>query len=369
VHRYVSGVEGSVVHYGDTTLTFLRNLYDAGAKGQGMSYISAVTVEEKSVWDYNQGNPSGNPATRGEQPKPRVPLVAIYPKEGTLVSDNPYVVLKAGWVDDARRAAATDFLAFLRGPDQQRRFTEAAFRSFDGRPGAAISRDNGLLPDAKFTTIEPPAPQVLAQVAQSWNELRKRARVLMVLDVSGSMGQAVPGTGVSRLELAKKAALDSIGRLDPDDQLGLWAFSGDPLDPHDVPYQVLVEPGPVRQVKARFAAAVKDLIPNGATGLYATIRAAVRSIHDSFDPNKINAVVLLTDGQNEYDRDNNLDSLLTGLDTEDADSAVRVFPIAYGGQADFSVLQRIGKAANATAYDATDPTTIQQVMAAVISNF
>src|SRR5262249_6790772 len=60
VHRYVSGVEGSVVHYGDTTLTFLRNLYDAGAKGQGMSYISAVTVEEKSVWDYNQGNPSGN---------------------------------------------------------------------------------------------------------------------------------------------------------------------------------------------------------------------------------------------------------------------------------------------------------------------
>src|SRR5262249_36833435 len=185
----------------------------------------------------------------------------------------------------------------------------------------------------------------------------------------GSMEQPVPNAGVSRLELAKKAALDSIGQLAPDDQLGLWAFSSEPIGSTAPPYQVLVEPGPVRQVKARFSAAVKGLIPNGSTALYATPRAAVRSLHDSFDPTKINAVVLLTDGKNEYDKDNNLDSLLAGLDTEDADSAVRVFPIAYGGQADFSVLQRIGKAAKATPYDATDPTTPQPVMAAVISNF
>src|SRR5262249_895837 len=35
VTDFVRGVERSVVHYGDTTLTFLQNLYDAGAKGQG----------------------------------------------------------------------------------------------------------------------------------------------------------------------------------------------------------------------------------------------------------------------------------------------------------------------------------------------
>src|SRR5262249_24975598 len=117
------------------------------------------------------------------------------------------------------------------------------------------------------------------------------------------------------------------------------------------------------------SAAVKDLIPNGSTALYATTRAAVRSLHDSFDPTKINAVVLLTDGKNEYDKDNNLDSLLAGLDTEDADSAVRVFPIAYGGQADFPVLQRTGKGARAPESDPPAPTTLQQVMAGVLSNF
>ncbi|HEY6749189.1 MAG TPA: substrate-binding domain-containing protein, partial [Mycobacteriales bacterium] len=84
VLAYVRAIEGSVVHYGDTTLTFLENLYQAAAAGRGLTYISAVTVEEKSVWDYNQGNPSGDPATLGQRGKPRVPLVAVYPKEGTL---------------------------------------------------------------------------------------------------------------------------------------------------------------------------------------------------------------------------------------------------------------------------------------------
>src|SRR5262249_24085214 len=279
---FVRGVEGSVVHYGDTTLTFLQNLYDAGTKGQGLTYISAVTVEEKSVWDYNQGNPSGNPETLGKQDKPRVPLVAIYPKEGTLLSDNPYVVLKAEWVDAAKRAGAADFLDYLRGADQQRRFTDAAFRSFQGKPGEPIKPENGLLPNVRYTVIEPPGPQVLNEVAQSWNTLRKRARVLMVMDVSGSMEQPVPDSGQSRLELAKKAAQQAVGQLAPDDQLGLWSFSTEPPGTNDPPYRVLVEPGPVSQVKAAFTARVRDLVPGGGTALYATTRAAVRSVHDSF---------------------------------------------------------------------------------------
>ncbi|MDP9239477.1 MAG: substrate-binding domain-containing protein, partial [Actinomycetota bacterium] len=77
VVAYVKGVESSVVHYGDTTLTFLANLQAADKAGQGLTYISAVTIEEKSVWDYNQGNPSGDPKTLGKAPKPRTPLVAI----------------------------------------------------------------------------------------------------------------------------------------------------------------------------------------------------------------------------------------------------------------------------------------------------
>jgi Ca-activated chloride channel family protein len=48
---------------------------------------------------------------------------------------------------------------------------------------------------------------------------------------------------------------------------------------------------------------------------------------------------------------------------------VRVFTIAYGADADPQVLERIAEASAGAAYDATDPTSIDRVLTAVISNF
>src|SRR6185436_7177523 len=59
VLAYAQGVESAVVHYGDTTLTFLNNLYRADRRGNPFGYASAVAVEEKSLIDYNRGNPDG----------------------------------------------------------------------------------------------------------------------------------------------------------------------------------------------------------------------------------------------------------------------------------------------------------------------
>jgi hypothetical protein len=36
-----------------------------------------------------------------------VPLVAVYPKEGTLFSDNPYVVLDATWSTPEKRSGTS----------------------------------------------------------------------------------------------------------------------------------------------------------------------------------------------------------------------------------------------------------------------
>jgi Ca-activated chloride channel homolog len=48
---------------------------------------------------------------------------------------------------------------------------------------------------------------------------------------------------------------------------------------------------------------------------------------------------------------------------------VRVFPIAYGQDADLPTLKRIAEATNATVYDAADPKSINKVFLAVVSNF
>ncbi|MGB9378140.1 MAG: extracellular solute-binding protein [Mycobacteriales bacterium] len=370
VIAYVKAVENSVVHYGDTTLTFLANLAAADQKGQGLTYISAVTVEEKSVWDYNQGNPSGDPKTLGKGPKPRTPLVAIYPKEGTLLSDNPYVVLTAPWVDAAKRAAAKDFLNFVQADKQQQRFQQAAFRTFEGKPGSPVSINNGLLPAQKISVIDPPSPPVLQQVSDSWDRLRKRARVLLVLDVSGSMGESVGSSGSTKLELAKRAALSAVSQFAPDDEVGLWTFStGRTLQ--DPPYNKLVPIAPVSSDRAALQSAIRGLVPGGGTALYTTTKAAQRELAGNLAPDRINAVVVLTDGKNEFPPDNNLDGVVEQLSgaSESTATAVRVFPIAYGEKADLTSLTKIAEASRAAAYDATDPASIDKVLTAVISNF
>jgi Ca-activated chloride channel homolog len=365
VLQFVKSVESGVVHYGDTTLTFLSNLADADQRGQGMSYISAVTVEEKSVYDYNQGNPTGDPALAGKGAKPRVPLVAVYPKEGTLLSDHPYTVLTTA--SDEQKAAAADFLAFVQAEPQQKRFTELAFRGHDGKVGSGLTKANGLLPDQKLALLDPPSPTVLAKALSTWDAQRKRAHVLLVMDVSGSM-QELTKTGQSKLELAKAAALRSLDMFAADDEVGLWTFSTEAAG-QSTPYQEQVAVGALAANKERLRQVLTGLAPGGGTALYATARAAQRKLLESADPSRINAVVLLTDGKNEYSKDNDLDRLLVDLDASGAETSVRVFTIAYGDKADIKVLQSISKASRAAAYDASDPTTIDKVLLNVLSNF
>jgi Ca-activated chloride channel homolog len=367
VQAFVKGVEKSVVHYGDTTLTFLSNLQKADDAGEGLSYVSAVTVEEKSVWDYDKGNPTGDPTTLGQHAPPRTPLVAIYPKEGTLISDSPWVVLTASWVDDAKRQLAADLLAFLQAPAQQERFQSFAFRDYQGHPGSLIGPSNGMLPSEPKAVLAAPAPDVVNAIERSWSELRKRAEVLLVIDVSGSMGSPVAGS--TKLELAKSAAAKALDQFAPDDNVGLWIFSSNGLPGVSTPYLQLFPAQPLGPHLAAMKTAIDGLQVVSGTALYTTTRAATAAIRQSFDPTRINAVVLLTDGRNEYQPDDDLPGLLQQLKADATEKPVRVFTIGYGADADMDTLRKISEATRAAAYDAADPSTIEEVFTSVVSNF
>ena len=179
---------------------------------QGEQYVSAILLEEKSVWDYNQGNPSGDPLTLGDEAPPRTQLVAFYPSDGALMADHPYVTLDADWVTDDEREGADRFLRFLLEPDQQERFQALGYRDHTGAPGPEIDAENGLIP-APPVTITPPGGDVLTQIRNDWPHYRKRARVLLLMDVSGSMSSMVPGTGSTKLDLAKTAARQALEQL------------------------------------------------------------------------------------------------------------------------------------------------------------
>lgn len=365
--RFVAGVEAGVLHYASDATAYMANLAEADADGRALSYASAIAVQEQLIHLYNQGSPTGETERIGTGKKPQVPLVAVHPADGTLMFDHPFAVLPTASKD--QRAAASDFRAFLLEDAQQRRFQQTGFRDHEGNAGSELARSVSLSEQSEqnLSLIDPPAADVLAVVLDSWDELRKKARVLLVMDVSGSMNQTAGG-GQSRMEAAKKAAADTLDLYHPDDEVGLWAFSTE-TDDHPQPYRQIVPPRPVRDNEQRLTEAINGLNAEGGTALYTTVRAAQKEMLADLDTDRINAVVVLTDGRNEYPPDNDLDALLRDLDASQLERSVRVFTVAFSGQADFGTLTKIATATKATSYDARDPAVIDKVMVSVISNF
>ena len=112
------------------------------------------------------------------------------------------------------------------------------------------------------------------------------------------------------------------------------------------------------------------------TPLLDVTQASYRSMLDGYDPARINAVLLLTDGRNEDGNPDDDDDQETALIAELRKSAtgeesrpVRIFTIAYGSDADTSTLKAIAEASNAAAYSAVDAGSIETVFTQVVSNF
>jgi Ca-activated chloride channel family protein len=366
---FMRGVESSVVHYGDAVMTFLTDLLDCDNRREALKCVSAIAVEEKQVWDYNNGNPASDVTENVVRRVPFVPLVAIYPREGTLVADHPFVVLNATWVDDAERHAASNFLEYLQGSEAQRRFKQAALRGYDGDPGPEITAANRLDPTQPRRELSAPVPSVVSAIQASWKQIRKRARVLLVMDVAGSMGDVVGGTNRSKLDFAKEAAVAALEDFAGDDDVGLWSFSS-ASGAADQPYRELVPTGPVSQQKDQLRRAIAALQPEGARkALYTTVDAAVNAMRARFNSTRINAVVLLTDGANSDPANNDLNGLERSLRSQPDEAFVRVFTVGYGKQADLTALAAIALATRAGVYSSDDPRAIQKVLVAVISNF
>ena len=370
----ILGIERAPGQDADTPATFLANLQQADQAGETLGFVSAVPLDEKSVFDYNRGSLGG--LEDGERrPKPKVPLAAVYPKEGTLEADHPWVVLRVPWVDAAKRRAAGGFLDYIRSEPVQVRFQEAGFRSWRGRPGPAFTEELGLLPDQPTRVLAPPAPRVVAAALESWNAARKRSNVLAVFDISGSMKEEVPGTGGStKMDLVKQAAAQGLAYFAPETNLGSWVFATDLSAGKDWREDVPIGPtsaklpnGQTRR-QAMLGALTAMQATNGDTGLYDTTLAAFRAVKRSYAPDRINIVVLLTDGINDDPGGGiSKEELLSQLKAGQGDQKVGIITIAFGANADVTSLRQISQATGGIPYVVRDPREIIKVFTEVIS--
>jgi len=321
VAREIAGIEQSIVHYGDTT-DFIR----AQLVKNGPSYASAAAMEETTLVAFNKN--------RGGQPK----LVGIYPREGSFYSDSPYIVLQAPWVDAGERAAAADFQRFLA------KYVTPAVAASDGfrppdpdtAPVPPVDAAHGADPKQPAIELMPPQPDVLARIKKAWAENRKAANIMLVVDTSGSMNDE------QKLAHAKQGLQGFLTQLSPRDRVGLITFAD---DVHRV-----VPLRPFAQNAGELRDSVHGLIGEGQTALYAATADAVNDVAALNDRSRINAVVLLSDGQDTVGTVT-MNDLMPQLEahTGQEANAIRVFPIAYGKDASKQVLDRIADSSDGVA--------------------
>jgi Ca-activated chloride channel homolog len=264
-----------------------------------------VAMEETTLLGFN--------AKRGDQPK----LVALYPKEGTFYSDNPFIVLDGDWVTPEQRRGAEALQRFLAEQITPEVAARGGFRpaDVDTPPVSPVNAENGVDPRQPTRLLELPEPRVLARLKDTWRKDRKPANVLLVLDTSGSMNAQ------GRLANAKKGLRTFLEEVGGQDRIGLTTFS-DEITP-------VIPVRPFRENRERLRTAIDGLIGDGGTAFYdATAEGfeTIRSLRGRGD--RISAVVVLSDGE-DTDSKRQPEQLLAELDQGDTPNPVRVFTIAY----------------------------------------
>ncbi len=319
--EYVKAVEATVRFYGEGEEVIVERL-----AAEGRDFLDAFVTQEQVVIEWNQSHP-------GER------LVAIYPAEGTLWADHPLALLELGGpgetaVTDNQRRTFQAFAQFLTANEVQQRLLVAGYRPAD--LSIALDEEDSPFADTDAvdwrqpqTTLQMPSPSVVEVVQNVWWYTKRPTNVYLVVDTSGSMA----GEKLVRTQEALAAFVDQI-RGDQD-QVGLIEFGSGiksfrPLQPLDDEH---------RQALIRHIAAMEA---SENTALLDAVWEAHESLQETADAKAINAIVVMTDGQ-ENDSQVNISDLEERFQASQAVSVV-TFTIAFGGDADEGLLRRIAEA-------------------------
>lgn len=366
VQGCVRGVEQLIRHYSSRTEDFLEYI------ARGSDYLDMLALEETDLICLNRG------ATQGDQVcnKPEERLIAIYPSEGTFWHEHPFGIVNASWVTAEQRQAAVVFTEFVLSPEMQQLIMAEGYRPANPAVplGDPLLPEYGIDPSLPSAVLDVPDARVIQTIQQNWRVVKKQAEIMLVVDVSGSMNNE------NRIGQAKESLVTFLQNTDTNNRVGLLTFSDmvtvwDPLAPLEQNRDSLLlhitcqNPGgytpPVNALRGRCLQA------SGSTSLYTAIRTAIDILDTVGSPDRIRAVIVLSDGQDTCAGDgcSSLQDVISKIErTRAAANPVLVIPIAYGSDADTAVLASIARA-SATRLQVGDPGTITDLLRALASYF
>jgi Mg-chelatase subunit ChlD len=308
--------------------------------------IPVGIASEQSVWAFNTKTTPSNPA------------VALYPTEGTVDLDYPIIVTAK---DDTTRQAAKAFTTQLTSATGRKAVQDYGFRTPDGKGGSLLKPGTGVNA-AKPAGLPLPNTATVNQLSQAWHQIKLGTKMLALIDISGTMALPADSTGVSRMKAISDISGEGL-KLFPDKaEVGIWAFS-DNLQGEGIDYKPVVSIGPLAQqingVTRRQLIAQTlqqtQVDSTGNTGLNDTLWAAYQKMVKEYEPDKVNTILLFTDGVGNDDPNGGISNtqILQRLkQAYDPKRPVSILIISFNTNKDEDQAQMtaIGKATGGAAY-------------------
>ncbi|NUW30126.1 VWA domain-containing protein [Nonomuraea sp. SMC257] len=314
-----------------------------------------VIVPEQSVWEHNRRAASADP------------VVALRPREGTIILDYPYVVTAT---DPDVAEASKVFADWLRGGEAQDLVRRAGFWSGDGARGPVSPGPQ--VPSETPMTRPSVSPEDIDEALQAWSRLAPPTNILVLADTSRHMAERVKDT--TRVGIALQAAKLGL-RLFPDStHMGMWEFA-DGLGGAKG-YQERVSLGPItrpdtgqvirRSVLDELTSTI-TAHPDRDSSLYDGILAGFREVTREYHEEMNNTLLVITSGKDDG-RGVTLQELVGKLKDEwRPDRPVQIVVIAFGAGADRDSLGQITAATNGSLHVAQQPGEIIDVFLAALA--
>ncbi|MEW6402231.1 MAG: VWA domain-containing protein [Chloroflexota bacterium] len=343
LREFMTEVESSVIHYGTSTGFFGERMFE-----RGPSYLSAAVLYENLIVAQEAKRINGQSS--------QIPVVAIYPKEGTFWSNHPYVILNASWVTPELKEAAQLFEAFLLDKPQQLKALEYGFRPADVsiHLTAPLDSQHGVDPAQPQTILEVPSAPVIEGIQSLWRETKKPVDLVVVMDVSNSMQG-------EKITTARSSLLEFVQKVDDRDRLRIDLFSSD--------VSTLTPLTPIGEKRQQVLDSVSGIFEHGDTSLYDAVSRAYQDLQTEGDPKHIRAMVVLSDGQDTASV-TTLDQVVQQIQATEGEggNAIKVFTIAFGSDADKATLEAIANPSGGRQYDSL-PETIQKIYDEIATYF
>jgi len=330
--QFMHALESSVVAYGDNTA-----LLSSEMLAQGASFVTAaVGYESTVVASYSSGSDS--------------PLVAIYPKEGTPMSDHPACILDASWVTDEQKDAANVYRDYLLSVTAQQQALKFGLRPAAPTPAinSPIDTSHGVDPTLPLATLPMPDVTTLRAILDTWKAQKRQVNLTLLTDVSGNMLD-----NPDKFPAVQQAITALIDQLDAGATVSLIPF--------DEQTHSITTNQPVGPNRKSLENKVKQLVVGNGTNLYDALDSVLKTTQT--DPQRINAVVLLA-GIGDTGSKRTLNDVLADLNK----TPIAVYTIGYGAESDDNTLRRIASAGHGLFFHA-DAITVQQVCQQIATLF